>query len=139
MRARIAVPTLLAIVLLVPLAKADTIAPGFSGSYSLTNVGTPGNVPVFFGALTFMAGNPNQLLIGGDANDVGGAIYQVGVTRDITGHINGFSGPATLFATAPYIDGGLTYGPGGVLFYTGYPTDTLGEIKPGSSAPIFRP
>src|SRR5581483_5615859 len=51
------------------------------------------------------------------------------------GHINGFSGTATLYATAPQIDGGLAYGPGGVLFFTGYPTNTIGQLKPGSTTP----
>ena len=35
-------------------------------------------------------------------------------------------------ASAPDIDGGLVAGPGGDLFYTTYPDNTLGEIKAGS-------
>jgi hypothetical protein len=125
----------LTLALLSPLAKADSIAPAFAGAYTLTNLGTPTDVPGLLGGLTFLPGNPNELLVGGNANGSAGAIYEIGVTRDGSGHINGFSGPATLFSTAPYIDGGLIYGPGGDLLYTGYPVNTLGEIKPGSSAP----
>ncbi len=40
-----------------------------------------------------------------------------------------------MYATAPNIDGGLEFGPGGVLFYTGYNNNILGQIKPGNSAP----
>ena len=36
--------------------------------------------------------------------------------RDASGHIVGFSGTATRFADAANNDGGVTYGPGGVLF-----------------------
>lgn len=57
------------------------------------------------------------------------------VTRDVGGHINGYSGQSILFSTAPQIDGGLAFGPGGVLFFTGYPTNQLGQIEPGSVAP----
>ena len=37
------------------------------------------------------------------------------MVRDATGHVVGFSGNATVFASAPNIDGGLTYGPDGIL------------------------
>jgi hypothetical protein len=59
------------------LATADSIAPGFSSFYSFTNIGAPAGVPIYFGAVAFVPGNPNQLLLGGDANDIAGAIYQL--------------------------------------------------------------
>ncbi len=37
--------------------------------------------------------------------------------------------------TAPYIDGGLQYGPNNVLFFTTYSTNTLGQVRPGSTSP----
>jgi hypothetical protein len=85
----------LTLALLSPLAKADSIAPAFAGAYTLTNLGTPTDVPGLLGGLTFLPGNPNELLVGGNANGSAGAIYEIGVTRDGSGHINGFSGPAT--------------------------------------------
>ena len=115
-------------------AQAQTIDPFYAGSYTLTDLGTPAGVPPLLGGLTFLAGDLNTLLIGGEANGAGGAIYRLALTRDMNGHITGF-GPATLFSTAPFIDGGLSYGPGGVLFYTAYPTNELGQIKPGSTTP----
>jgi hypothetical protein len=115
-------------------ARAQTITPEFAGHYTLTDLGGPPGVPGPLGGLTFLAGDLNTLLIGGDANDPDGAIYAVPVIRGAGNHIVGF-GAATLFATAPNIDGGLSYGPDGVLFFTGFPTNTLGQIKPGSVAP----
>jgi hypothetical protein len=115
--------------------QAQVIAGNFAGSYSLLDAGSLVGVPGESGGLTFKAGDPNTLLLGGNADSASGAIYQIGVARGAGNHITGFSGAATLFATAPNIDGGLAYGPNSVLFYTAYPTNTLGQIKLGSSAP----
>ncbi|HLI86839.1 MAG TPA: hypothetical protein VKV17_23230 [Bryobacteraceae bacterium] len=114
-------------------AKADVIAPPYASDYTLTNLGTPAGVPGPLGGITFL--NDNTLLLGGNANRSSGAIYEIGVTRDSSGTIDGFSGSATLYATAPFIDGGLAFGPGGDLFATGYPNNTLLEYKPGDSSP----
>lgn len=124
-----------AVVLLTPALPAQTIDAAFSGSYNLLSLGSAPNLPTPYGGLALLAGDNNTLLIGGAANGPSGAIYSVGVTRDLGGHITGFSGGATLYATAANIDGGLSYGPGGVLFYTGYPNNVLGQIKTGSVAP----
>jgi hypothetical protein len=115
--------------------QAATIAPAFAADYSITDLGPVPLLPTPYGGLTLLAGDSNTLLIGGAANGGAGAIYSVGVTRDGAGHITGFSGSASLYATAPQIDGGLAYGPGGVLFATGYPTNTLLQYLPGSATP----
>lgn len=119
----------------VAASNAATLEGSFAGSYTITDLGSVASLPASYGGITFKLGDPNTLLIGGSANNTGGAIYEVGVTRDVNGHVTGFSGAATLFSTAPNIDGGLTYGPGGVLFYTGYSTNVVGQIKPGSTSP----
>lgn len=140
-RARIsrqaAVTALTAALLLgaVPLTRAQTIAPAFVSDYSYLDLGSPAGVPANYGGLTLLAGNSNTLLLGGSANNAGGNIYSIGVTRDVNGHIDGFSGTASLFSTAANIDGGLAYGPGGVLFATTYSNNQLLQIKPGSSSP----
>lgn len=105
----------------------------YASSYSCNSLGAPAGLGTPFGGITFL--DSNTLLIGGNANSALGNIQAVGVTRDGAGHITGFSGPATPYASAPNIDGGLSFGPGGVLFFTGYPINTLGQIKPGSVAP----
>lgn len=118
--------------LIMGTAHAATIAPGFASSYTLDTLGSISGVPTNYGGITFK--DANTLLLGGSANNSGGAIYSVSVNRGTNNSITGFGAP-TLFATAPNIDGGLTFGPNGVLFYTGFPNNVIGQIKPGSSAP----
>ena len=103
---------------------AQTIQAPFNGVYSFTSLGTVTGVPTPYGGVTFMPGDPNTMLLGGSANNSAGAIYSVPVTRDPTGRMTGFGTP-TLFSTAPNIDGGLSFGPGGVLFFTRYSTNDI--------------
>lgn len=114
-------------------APAIAFGAAFAGSYSCNDLGTPGSVPGPLGGIAFL--DSDTLLIGGAANGPAGVIQQIDVLRGGGGHITGFAGPATAFATAPNIDGGIAFGPGGVLFATGYPNNTLLQYKPGSSAP----
>jgi hypothetical protein len=116
-------------------AFAQTIDPFYAGNYSYVNLGSAPGVPGAYGGLTLKAGDPNKLLIGGLANQGSANIYEVDVVRDANQHIIGFSGTASIFATAPNIDGGLTYGPGGVLFATTYNNNNLLQYKPGSTTP----
>jgi hypothetical protein len=114
-----------------------TVAPPYSSHYTAANLGPAPGVPAVSLALTFKADDPNTLLISGFADDFlgTGSIYSIGVTRDSHQHITGFSGTASFFASAPGIDAGLVNGPGGVLFYTDFNNNRIGEIKPGSVAP----
>ncbi|HZH98371.1 MAG TPA: hypothetical protein VEX38_05320 [Fimbriimonadaceae bacterium] len=114
---------------------AQSIAPEFNGNYSFISLGSVPSVPTNYGGVAFKYDDPNTLLIGGSANGASGAIYSVGVVRNAQGYITGFSGPAQFYASAPNIDGGLAYGPGNVLFSTGYPTNRLMQHKPGNSSP----
>lgn len=120
---------------LVGLGVAQTIDPFYANDYDFLDLGSIQGVPTNYGGLTLKWDDPNTLLIGGGANGANGAIYAVGVLRDGDGHIVGFDGAATFFASAPFIDGGLAYGPGNVLFATGYNNNTLMQIKPGSTSP----
>ena len=63
------------------------------------------------------------------------SLYEIGVTRDPSGHITGFSGSASFLAAAPNIDGGVTFGPTGVLFVTTFSNNGLLQFLPGSAAP----
>jgi hypothetical protein len=122
--------------LLAGPAFAIEIGSEFAGDYEVVDLEGPPGVPSPLGGLTLMRGDPNTLLIGGAANRSDGAIYAVPLQRDAEGRITGFAGDAELFATAPNIDGGLAYEPSsGVLFYTGYSNNVIGQIKPGSTAP----
>ena len=117
-----------------------TLVPPFDANYSLFSLGPVPVVPTSYGGLTFKYNDPNTLLIGGAADSPVGHIYQVAVTRDVNGHITGFSGNATLYPGAQstigrYNDGGLAFGPDNVLFVTRYPANELEQSKPGSIAP----
>ncbi len=116
-----------------PCAGGISFGGDFAGHYSCSTLGTPTGVTGLLGGLTFL--DRDTLLIGGNANGSSGYIAQIGVTRDDDGHIVDFSGPSSFYASAPYIDGGLAFGPDGVLFATGYPNNTLVQIKPGSTEP----
>ncbi len=124
----------LGVALPVP-APGFIIDPFYADEYEAVDLGSVPGLPTPYGGLAFKAGDPDTLLIGGSANNPDAAIYEIQVTRGSSGEITGFSGTATLFASAPSIDGGLDYGPDGVLFFTTWPTNTIGQILPGSTEP----
>jgi len=118
---------------------AQTIDPFFAAHYSFTDLGSVPGVPPFYGGINFALTSGgtfdyDTLIIGGSANDVPGALYSVGVVRDASHHIVGFGGAASFYAEAAFIDAGLTYGPGNVLFLSRWPVDEIGQQKPGSAA-----
>ena len=110
-----------------------TFGMDFAGSYTCNNIGRPDGIGTPLGGLTFL--DNNTLLLGGSANTGAGHIHTVGLLRDMDGTITGFTGPSTFYANAPDIDGGLQFGPGGVLFATGFPSNTLLQFEPGSINP----
>jgi len=116
------------------------LVPPFTTDYSCVGLGSVSGVPPNYGGLTLKYNNPNILLIGGSANNGNGRIYQIGVVRGTNNHIVSFTGTATPYPDPNSTigvnnDGGVTFGPGNVLFVTRYPNNELEETKPGSSAP----
>ncbi|WP_442482511.1 PEP-CTERM sorting domain-containing protein [Aeoliella sp. SH292] len=117
-----------------PQVVAQTLGVDFAADYSVVDLGGPPDVPANLGGITFL--DADTILVGGAANGAAGAIYAVDVLRDpVSNSVTGFAGPATLYANAPNIDGGLQFGPGGVLFYTAYPVNGLAQILPGETDP----
>lgn len=114
-------------------AGAQTVVPPYDGVYTLTNLGSVPSLPTRYGGLTFLTGNPNVLVIGGEANVATGALYSIGVVRNGLNHITGFTGTAAHFSEGQFNDGGIVFGPSNVLFYTRFPTNEIGEIKSGST------
>jgi hypothetical protein len=115
---------------------ALTVGPDFGGSYTATSLGSVPGLPALYGGLTFL--DNNNIIIGGSANTAAGLIYQIGVARDVSGHVTGFSGTATPYPGATssigeFNDGGVVFGPGGVLFLARWPSNELGQVKPGST------
>jgi hypothetical protein len=111
---------------------AQTISEDFECAYAFVDLGTPAAVPGSLGGIKFLQGDPNTLLIGGSANSSIAQIYSVPVLRNGEGQITGL-GEGTVFAPAPNIDGGLDYAPGGVLFYSRYSMNRIGQILPGQT------
>ncbi|HET7874950.1 MAG TPA: PEP-CTERM sorting domain-containing protein [Methylomirabilota bacterium] len=139
MRPRTSGPSLLVILLLLtlglgsaPPAIAITIEPPFDTVYTFTDLGSVPSLPPEYGGLTFKPADPNTLLIGGAGNTAAGRIYEVGVVRGAGNHIVGFSGPATMLGFGAFNDGGVVFGPGGVLFLARWPNNELGQVKPAS-------
>lgn len=115
-------------------ASALTIDPAFSGSYSFVDLGSVSGLPPLYGGMAFKAGDPDTLLIGGNANTAAGRFYEVPVIRDGLMNITGFGAPSVFGSVGDYNDGGIAYGPGGVLFTAQWPVNMLGQTKPGSTA-----
>lgn len=120
--------------LLAPTAQSQTLGAPFAANYSVNSLGAVAGLPTNYGGLAFI--DSDTLLIGGAANGASGSLYTIDVTRDAQNHVTGFAGSAARFGTSigAYNDGGVTFGPGGVLFTSRWPINGLGQTKPGSVA-----
>src|SRR5690349_15219965 len=109
---------------LAPWVQGQTLGTDFVGSYNVKSLGSVPSLPTNYGGLTFL--DSNTLLIGGAANGATGSLYTIDVTRDASNHVSGFVGAATRYLGAAsligeYNDGGVLFGPGGVLFTARWP------------------
>lgn len=132
MRIKVVLSIVISLIIAIPLA-AQIIEPPYDSVYTFTDLGSVPGVPPRYGGLTFYSGDSNILLIGGNANTSSGLLYSVRVVRNDSSHIIGFADSAAFFCDAAYNDGGVVYGPGGVLFLSRWPVNDLGQTKPGSS------
>jgi hypothetical protein len=113
-----------------------SVDPAFRPDYTCFDLGpVPGLPAQKYGGLT-LTQDPcsTTLLIGGAANTAAGKLYAITVRRDAQGHITGFEGTAQVVVDAPYNDGGITFGPSGVLFFARWPKNQLQQTRPGSAA-----
>jgi len=118
--------------LAMPAVAAPVVAPEFAGVYTIQSLGAVPGLPAAYGGLTFI--DADTLLIGGRANEAEGLLYTIDVVRDGDGHVAGFSGVATAFGSVgEFNDGGVVFGPGGVLFTTRWPTNELGQTRPSET------
>ena len=116
------------------LAHAQTLGGDFAAGYSVSSLGSVPSLPTNYGGLTFV--DNDTILIGGAANGAPGRLYTIDVTRGAGNHITGFVGTASLFrggSIGTYNDGGVVFGPGGVLFTSEWPINKLGQTKTGST------
>ncbi len=116
-------------------ASGQTFGPDFVSDYAFADLGTPTSVPGSLGGIHFKPGDTDTLLLGGSANNSGGMIYEVPITRDPAGHIVSFNGPGVAVYTAPDIDGGIAFSDDGVMFVTTYDSNHLLQFLPGSVVP----
>ncbi len=113
-------------------ATGVVIQPPYTSGYVACALGNFTGLPNGIGAITFKRDDPNTLLVATNVTSYPGMIYSVPVQRNADNHIIGVNNPGTLFATASYVDSGMAYGPGNILFYSRWPVNEIGEIKPGS-------
>lgn len=112
---------------------AFRIDPFYDPSYDVRDLGTAAGIPANYGGLTVNPSNTNELLIGGSANNIAGAIYVLGLQRDSDGHIVGIVGPGVLARQGQYNDGGVVFDANGVLVLARYPVNELGFQRAGST------
>lgn len=113
---------------------AQSLTPDFVNTgYTLFDLGSVTGVPVNYGGLTILPGQPDIMYLGGAANQSDGAIYAIPLERDpATNHIIGF-GTAQHYVDAPNIDGGIIFTPESTLLFTQYPNNSIGQILPNDS------
>lgn len=120
----------LATLVAAPVGAVPVVAPAFSGVYTIQSLGAVPGLPSPYGGLAFI--DNDTLLIGGRANELEGRLYTIDVLRDGDGHIAGFAGAAAQFGSVgEFNDGGVVFGPGGVLFTARWPENELGQTLPG--------
>lgn len=123
---------ILALAVGVNTAHAIVIGTDFAADYTATDLGSIAGLPSNYGGMVFKAGDSNTLLLGGSANTSFGLLYEVPVVRDGANNITGFGAPTPFGNVGEYNDGGVAYGPDGVLFTAQWPVNQLGQTLPGS-------
>ena len=109
------------------------LAAPFDTLYKVYDLGAVPGVPNSLGGTVIRSSDPNKLLVAGASESSGGAIYEIGVTRNTCGHITGFVGTAQQVASTPYVDANLVYLTSSLLLYTEWPQYTLSQLA-GSAA-----
>jgi hypothetical protein len=117
-------------VLLAGTAAAQAVLPPFNATWQMVNLGPLGAGVSSYGGTAFVPGNPNQLMLSPWPSNT---IYMLPLTRDGAGRIDGF-GTAVPTIAVPGTDGGLAYGPNGVLFGTWFGQNAVHQTKPASIA-----
>jgi hypothetical protein len=128
------------------------VAAPFDANYDCRSLGAVPGVPDRYGGIAIKNDDADTLIIGGAANSGSGRLYKIRLARDGGGHVTGFKGEAELYGSdsPPPVtegstsaattigydnDGGVTFGPGGLLFTTLYPANKLAQTRPGTDKP----
>lgn len=121
----------------MPAGPEVALAPAFAELYKVYELGPVPGIPEGsrLGGCVIAFDDPNTLLVAGDSEAASGKIYKVGVERGNCDHIVGYSGSAEVVAATPYVDANLAYVQSGLLFYTAWPVNQIGQLLPGAAAP----
>jgi hypothetical protein len=121
------ISSMLVSLLLASAASGQAVLPPYNSTYQFANLGA---VPGLngYGGTAFLPANPNIVLV---APYPSTSIRAIPLVRNGQGYITGF-GTATPVATVGGTDGGLAFGPTGVLFATWYGPNRLSQLRPGS-------
>lgn len=109
-------------------ATAQTVLPPFAAVWQISSIGAPSGL-ASYGGTAFAPNDPNTLLVSPWPSS---AILAVPLVRNAQGFLTG-AGAATPVYTVSGTDGGLAFGPGGVLFATWFGPNRLQQIRPGST------
>jgi hypothetical protein len=121
---------------LVPAGPEAPLAPDYAQYYTAYLLGTvPGMPTGHLGGCTIAATDDNTLLLVGNSETQSAGLWSIGVVRDNCGHIVAWQGQAQKIADAPYMDANLPYTDQGVLLYSQWPVNKLGQLLPGASTP----
>ncbi len=121
-------PSCLVFCLLAASAAAQSVLPPFDTGWQIVNLGPTGVGS--YGGTAIDAAAPNVLMASPWPST---SLYAIPLVRNAAGQIVGTGTPVPTI-TVGGTDGGLAYGPGGVLFGTWFGFNRLNQIKPGSVA-----
>ncbi len=107
---------------------AQTVEPPFGAVWQISSIGIPSGV-TSYGGTAFAPNDPNTLLV---APWPSGSILSVPLVRNAQGYITGAGVPSAVI-TVGGTDGGLAFGPGGVLFATWFGPNRMQQIRPAST------
>ncbi len=118
-----------------PAGSGVQLAAPFDADYTAYDLGPVPGVPDPLGGTAILASDSSTLLVAGASEGSDGAVYRIGVTRNSCGHIVGWNGTASVYATTPYVDANLAYVSSDLLLYTEWPEFTVSQLLAGSTAP----
>ncbi|MGA3040102.1 MAG: Ig-like domain-containing protein [Bryobacteraceae bacterium] len=115
----------------IPVVWCQSVQSPYSSNYALVSLGPVPSFGNYYGSLTFL--NASALLLTDGVEGGSVPIYQLPVNRGPDGHITSLGTPVH-YASAAFLDAGLAFGPGGILFARNT-NSVLYEFKPGSTSP----
>ncbi|MDC0721230.1 hypothetical protein [Nannocystis bainbridge] len=120
-----------------PAGPDVVLAPEFAGLYTTYELGQVPGIPVDsrLGGCVISNEDPNLLLVAGDSETATGKVWAIEVVRGDCDHIVGFNGVAQVVADTPYVDANLALVDSGLMFYTAWPINQIGQLLPGQMAP----